>query len=186
MIRDFPPEYSNLTEFIQLCRKNRGRSEEHTDSEFFYFIATSIETLAEDKFDEVFYSKYNADLKKIRTEAGLGEDDYWKPDDPMIPDAYRDLLEAFREEKRSILSKMFRNFGETEMADLVENDFNEYTARRNEGKVEFYSRHRFEAVRMEPSEMNPQEWTVGEESPEEFEVEAEDDYDYDDDLGEEE
>lgn len=185
MIRDFPPEYSKLTEFVQVCRKLRGRNEDHTDGEFFYFIATSIETLAEDKFDEVFYAKYNADLKKIRTEAGLGEDDYWKPDDPMIPDAYRDLLEAFREEKRSILSMMFRNFGETELADMVENDFTEYTARRNEGKAEFYSRHRFEAVRMDPTEMDPQHWSEGEDESEKFDPEV-DDYDYDDSLGEEE
>ena len=156
---------SSLPEIIKCCRKLRGRDMGYSDEEFFYFIATSIETLAEDKIDDLFRAKYSEPLKEIRKKAGLEEDQYWEPGDPTMPDEYRDLLEEFRKEKRAILSKSFRSFGEAEMGGLVEEDYGQYVERKEKGQQLFYSRHKFEAVRMEPSEMNP-EFFETEEEPE--------------------
>ncbi|MCA9439800.1 MAG: hypothetical protein KC964_03270, partial [Candidatus Omnitrophica bacterium] len=146
MVAAYPPEYSRLPEFIKQCRHQRGKEDEFTEDEFFYFITTSIETLTEDKLDELYFSKYAEPLKEIRLREGLEEDHFWKPDDPSMPEDYRQLLDEFRTEKREILAKMFQNFGESELGEMVVDRHSEYLEQREKGKADFYSRHKFEAV----------------------------------------
>ncbi len=154
MTRDFPPEYGDLPEFIKCCRTMSEAEGEYSEDEFFYFVATSVETLAEDKIDELFESKYSGPLEEIRVKEGLEENQYWKADDSSAPDEYRRLLDEFREAKREILSKSFQEFGENQTGTLIEEDYDEYRRRKENGKAAFYSRHKFEAVRMEASEMD--------------------------------
>ena len=145
LIESFPPSIDKLTEYLNICRDLNTAVKKHeftevSEEEVFYLFASGIETLAEEELDRLFDSKYKEQLEKIRVDHGLGENEFWKPENSRIPEEYLQTLDEFRAEKRTLLAGLFRQHGEQEAADLVENDYSAYQARRTRGKEAFFAR----------------------------------------------
>ena len=156
-IGNFPPAAEKLPEFLGVCielgaspaiREEVSLSEE----ELFYWLASGVETLAEEELDKLFEEKYRGPLAEIRARHELEENKYWKPDDPAIPEEYRNLLDEFRAEKRAVLAKTFEKYRAPETADLVRNDYSSYLSKREEGKSQFFARDPLESMRL-PAEI---------------------------------
>lgn len=144
-LREYPPAFEKIEEFLVLCRTlqdaiEKGEIEGPSEEEFFYYIASCIETLAEDRIDRVFNERYRDDLAAIRKEAGLEDNQFWKPGDPAVPERYAEILSEFRKDKREILAKVFEEQGEEEVAAMVASDYDRYLQLRSEGRDLFRRR----------------------------------------------
>lgn len=144
MLKHFPPEFSNLPEFLRTCKElqqalAQGKIETPTAEELFYLFASGVETLAEDKLDRVFDSEYRERFKALRESAGKGERDYWDPEDPDTPEEYRALYAEWRGKKRATLASIFREWEQEEAAHLILEDYEVYLERRSEGRERFVS-----------------------------------------------
>jgi len=150
-LRDFPPPFAKIPEFLATCIEMRGAIERKTLSdpsleEAFYLIASGVETLAEEELDKLFDSQYKERLRSIRERHELKETEFWKPGDPGVPEEYNAVLDEFRAEKRSVLARLYRKYGDRKTAELVETDYAAYVSRREEGKQMLFGRDTFASM----------------------------------------
>jgi len=139
MLSSFPPPADRIPDDLKICQRARdalqaGKLENFSQEEIFYVVATGVETIADERLDELFASEYAERLKEIRTRHGLEENKYWAPGSPKIPEEYESLLSEFRQEKRRVLGEVFRKYGEEAMAVIVESDPDAYQRQKNTGK----------------------------------------------------
>lgn len=142
LIKSFPPEYSRIQEFLKSCRgvqtafKN-GLLSSPGPEELFYFIASCIETLTEDRIDHLFDSEYRARLKEIRLAAGLEENEFFSENDSRAPEEYHQLLDEFRLRKRAVIASAFKEHRQEEAARLIVENYGEYRERCSLGRRKY-------------------------------------------------
>jgi hypothetical protein len=134
-----------LQEFLKACHAiqpsvERGAIDKPARDELFYMIASCVETLAEDRIDRLFDSQYRARLAEIRKANELAENQFWKADDPAIPEEYKEILHEFKARKRDLLCAAFRDYGQPETATLVIEDYAAYQERKMAGRQIYLAR----------------------------------------------
>lgn len=108
--------------------------------EIFAGIDSFVHNIALD--DPQLKRLYEASEAKHKA-AGFGEDEEWPEDDR--PADVQEIFDAYWDRYHQLKVAILRHHGEIEMADLLENDPDDYDARVESGKAIFNEKHKDEA-----------------------------------------
>ena len=114
------------------------RADEMFPAEACYFLLVwAIESMAQERIDELYNAQYAVRVDKIRQIHGLAENEGWEPGEGPVE--FQELETEFSQAVDAILRASYQFVGEHEIADLIENDPDEAQRRYNEGN-EFFEK----------------------------------------------
>ena len=108
------------------------------DDAAFFLIAWAVESIAEDRVQELYSSQYAVRFEQLAEEHGLDEDMLAVMEQDELPEDYRSLQLEFAQAVDSLAVATFQAFGEHKMAALYKTDAEEFDRRYDEGYAHFF------------------------------------------------
>ena len=129
---EMPPE--ERVAFYQQVRAAGVLPEEAT----FFLVTWAVETIAEERVNEVFNQQYAARFERLADEHGLDEDMLAVLETDELPADYRALQLEFAQTVDALVVATFQSFGEHKMASMYKMKPEDFDRRYDEGYAYFF------------------------------------------------
>ncbi|MHB0938525.1 MAG: hypothetical protein ACYDCO_23605 [Armatimonadota bacterium] len=104
----------------------------------FFLITWAIETVAEERVDEIYEKQFAARFDRVMEEEGLDEDLIETMEPEELPQPYRELQLELAQAIDALEVATLQSFGEHKMAALYKSDPEEFDRRYDEGYAFFF------------------------------------------------